>query len=495
MSKYSGYMDKVAKFDLTTGKLEDYPWSDKEKELYLGGKSMAAKILYDHLTGKEEALSEENVIVISTGPLTGTGAPSSGRFNISAISAKTGTVASANCGGTFGYYLKRAGYDALVLTGKCPEHSWLEIYNDTFTLRNADNEDVWGKRPADAEQQIRDLLDRDYGCRVKCGIVGIGTAGEELGENAGVFSRDRAEGSSGIGAVFGWKNLKAVAVSGNKHVVVSNEKKTTAWNKKGVSYLREHPITGEQLPKLGALSIVGTPALTDGGSTAPAAETAKGCLSCPIKCVHAVEINDDESNVPEKEPLALLCGGELSGFPAFLDNLGMRIDGGSPKAKADLSMLMEDLFEAIEATGQCPFTGYAIFPAVLFTDPKSPITVSFNKKVAKLGPVLSILNKHPQLLFFPLSVFHHDREMKYAVGMKMNLGKYLRCGERGYALERYMTTLFAGASETDGETTEVEAKDGADKLKKAYFAVRGWSKDGVPSEDALKKLGIRKGNQ
>ena len=158
-------------------------------------------------------------------------------------------------------------------------------------------------------------------------------------------------------------------------------------------------------------------------------------------------------------------------------------------------MLMEDLFEAIEATGQCPFTGYAIFPAVLFTDPKSPITVSFNKKVAKLGPVLSILNKHPQLLFFPLSVFHHDREMKYAVGMKMNLGKYLRCGERGYALERYMTTLFAGASETDGETTEVEAKDGADKLKKAYFAVRGWSKDGVPSEDALKKLGIRKGNQ
>lgn len=146
MSKYSGYMDKVAKFDLTTGKLEDYPWSDKEKELYLGGKSMAAKILYDHLTGKEEALSEENVIVISTGPLTGTGAPSSGRFNISAISAKTGTVASANCGGTFGYYLKRAGYDALVLTGKCPEHSWLEIYNDTFTLRNADNEDVWGKR-------------------------------------------------------------------------------------------------------------------------------------------------------------------------------------------------------------------------------------------------------------------------------------------------------------------------------------------------------------
>ena len=58
-----------------------------------------------------------------------------------------------------------------------------------------------------------------------------------------------------------------------------------------------------------------------------------------------------------------------------------------------------------------------------------------------------------------------------------------------------MTTLFAAQTENDGETTEVEAKDGADKLKKAYFAVRGWSKDGVPSEGALKKLGIMKGNQ
>ena len=112
MSKYSGYMDRVAKFDLTTGKLEDYPWSDKEKELYLGGKMMAAKILYDNLTGKEEAFSEENMIVISTGPLTGTGAPSSSRFNISTISPQTGIIASSNCGGNFGYYLKKAGYDA-----------------------------------------------------------------------------------------------------------------------------------------------------------------------------------------------------------------------------------------------------------------------------------------------------------------------------------------------------------------------------------------------
>ena len=81
-SKYKGYMGKVMLVDLTTETATEYPWSDEERELYLGGKIMAARILCDHLTGKEKPFSEENWIVISTGPLSGTGAPSSARFNI-----------------------------------------------------------------------------------------------------------------------------------------------------------------------------------------------------------------------------------------------------------------------------------------------------------------------------------------------------------------------------------------------------------------------------
>ena len=131
-------MDRVAKFDLSTGTLEDYPWSDEDKELYIGGKIMASKILFDNLTGKEEAFSEENIIVISTGPLTGTGTPSSCRFNISTISPQTGIVASSNCGGNFGLYLKKAGYDALILRGRCRSRRWLEIDNDRFTLHSAE---------------------------------------------------------------------------------------------------------------------------------------------------------------------------------------------------------------------------------------------------------------------------------------------------------------------------------------------------------------------
>ena len=155
-SKYSGYMGKVVRLDLTTREVSEYPWTDKERELFIGGKIMASKILMDHLTGKEKPYSEENWIVISTGPLTGTGAPSSARFNISALSPQTGIVASSNCGGSFGFHLKKAGYDALILSGKCPERSWLEIREDQFLFHSA--EDVWGLKTGEAQKLLKEKM-------------------------------------------------------------------------------------------------------------------------------------------------------------------------------------------------------------------------------------------------------------------------------------------------------------------------------------------------
>ena len=126
-TKYGGYMGKVMLLDLNERKAEEYPWTDEERRLYIGGKMMGAKILCDLFTGKEKPLSEENVLIISTGPLTGAGAPSSSRFNISTLSPQTGFITSSNCGGNFGYYLKKAGLDALIIRGKCSEHTWIDI--------------------------------------------------------------------------------------------------------------------------------------------------------------------------------------------------------------------------------------------------------------------------------------------------------------------------------------------------------------------------------
>lgn len=97
-----GYTGKIARINLSNSKVDDYPIKTKDRELFLGGKSLAAKIIYDSIEGKIEAFSEENLIVITTSPLTGSTSPCSSRFNISTISPLTGLLISSNCGGSFG---------------------------------------------------------------------------------------------------------------------------------------------------------------------------------------------------------------------------------------------------------------------------------------------------------------------------------------------------------------------------------------------------------
>ena len=195
---YSGYMGKVMLIDLSTQSVSEYPWTDKDRELFIGGKTMAAKILCDHFTGKETAYSEENLIVISTGPLTGTGAPSSSRFNLSTLSPQTGLITSSNCGGSFGYHLKRAGYDALIIRGKCAERSWIEIKNDKFTFHSA--EELWGTKVTECQERLEERVGHK-----RFGRLVIGPAGENLVRYSAVVSEERAAGRTGVGAVFGWK--------------------------------------------------------------------------------------------------------------------------------------------------------------------------------------------------------------------------------------------------------------------------------------------------
>ena len=160
-TNYGGYMGKVMLIDLSTGQIQEYPWSDRERRLFLGGKTMAAKILGDCLSPDVTPLSEENMLVISTGPFTGSGAPSSSRFNISTLSPLTGILTSSNCGGNFGYYLKKAGLDALIIRGKSPSPIWLEIQNETFTLHDAG--DLWGTMTGEAQTLLDAKLQETTG--------------------------------------------------------------------------------------------------------------------------------------------------------------------------------------------------------------------------------------------------------------------------------------------------------------------------------------------
>ncbi|MBR5261166.1 MAG: aldehyde:ferredoxin oxidoreductase, partial [Oscillospiraceae bacterium] len=135
-------LPKYVIFDLTTGKAEDYPISEKYFRDYIGGKCLGARLLLDLMPKNTDALAPEAVMIINTSPLNGTGAPSTSRYNMSFKNVMTGGVASSNCGGQFGTMLKRAGYDGLILKGKAEKPVTIEIIDGEFSVSDASH--LWG---------------------------------------------------------------------------------------------------------------------------------------------------------------------------------------------------------------------------------------------------------------------------------------------------------------------------------------------------------------
>ena len=231
MTNYCGYMGKVLLLDLSAKTSSEYPWTYRDRELYIGGKAMASKILFDNLTGRESPYDPENLIVIATGPLTGTGAPSSNRFDISTLSPLTGITTSSNCGGNFGHYLKKAGFDAMIIKGKCDALTWIEIENETITFHDATA--YAGMRTTEVQEAMQAELDAAAGKKVRGGMVAIGPAGENLVRYACVMSGERAAGRGGVGAVFGSKNIKGMTVTGTLMASVHDKDKTGEFHKSG----------------------------------------------------------------------------------------------------------------------------------------------------------------------------------------------------------------------------------------------------------------------
>ena len=637
-TKYGGYMGKVLKIDLTVQEVSEYPFSDRERELFIGGKTMAAKILGDHLKGTEKAFSKENLLVITTGPLTGSGAPSSSRFNISTLSPQTGYITSSNCGGNFGYYLKKAGLDGLILTGQCEKPTWIEIQNETVKFH--DGEGLWGMKTSETQKALDDQLRLGNGRVRKNGKICIGPAGENQVLYSCIVSNERVSGRGGTGAVMGWMNLKAVCASGNKEVPVYDKEKMVRHTQKWFKYLKKHPLTGSQMPKLGTAGLVSAMQMKHILSTknytygqyedfekVSGEELAekynivnKGCLTCPIRCARTVEVDGQHVKGPELETLVLLGGGILNndlpsilkwnyeldelgmdtiscantisyameanekglwdnglkfsetegisrlfediayrrgigdelaqgskrlsekyggkefaihakgmelaayeprkavglglgyatsnrggchlngGYLVILEGLGLSIDQTTYHGKADLTMLFQDLMEMISAAGQCLFTSYAFFPSPLMNHPNSWYTRAANKILPYCGSVVRIINKYPEIACFHLPVFHHTKGFEYTTGMKMTFGQYIRCGERGYNLEREVNRRFGVDANKDAlpkrlvktlqDPKNPDSKVPLEKLKKVYYHARGWDSNGLPTKKLLKKLKI-----
>ena len=323
-TSYGAYAGTVLKIDLTSRTVSDYPVSDEDRRLFLGGKILAARIMNDFIKGPMDPYGEENVIVVSSCPLNATGCPSSSRFNVSTVSPLTGLLTSSNCGGSFGCALKRAGYDALVITGKCDSFVWLDVTRDGVEFKDAEH--LRGKKTMDTQRSIGG----------KSSKLVIGPAGENLVRYACAVSDERAAGRGGVGAVMGSKNLKAITVTGTKNPAVYNEKALRKVKAKWTKRLKSHPLTGEQLPRLGTAALIAsmqqkrllaTKNFTDGRYEGYKSITGeelaekflirnKGCISCPIQCARVVEVNGKCVKGPEVEIMGLMGANILN------DNLG-----------------------------------------------------------------------------------------------------------------------------------------------------------------------------
>ncbi|MEW5760807.1 MAG: aldehyde ferredoxin oxidoreductase family protein [Candidatus Thermoplasmatota archaeon] len=210
----NGYAGTILRIDLTKFFIKKQPLTIDFARNYLGGTGFCAKILWDEIKERIDPLSEKNIIVFATGPITGTIFPPSGRYVISSLSPLTNIWCESHAGGFFGPELKYAGYDAVVISGKAKEPVYIFINDGNVSI--VDAKELWG---LDTFETTNKLLEKLGFARVAC----IGQAGENLVRYACIMNdKYRAAGRGGLGAVMGSKNLKAIAVRGKGSVKVAN---------------------------------------------------------------------------------------------------------------------------------------------------------------------------------------------------------------------------------------------------------------------------------
>jgi len=308
----------ILRVNLTSGKIAKEPLNVKNAHAYIGARGLAAKMLFDEVDPNIDALSPENKLFFAPGPLTGTFAPNVGRYDVVCKSPLTGAIAASNSGGSFGPELKYAGYDMVIFEGRSPSPVYLWIKNDQVELRDAAA--LWGKEVPETTDLIREATDEE--AKVAC----IGPAGEKLSRIASVMNEmGRAAGRSGVGAVMGSKNLKAIAVVGTGGVKIGNKEWFDEAQKDASAKIKAHPVGGAGLKAYGTdvlvniLNSVGSlPTRNFHEAYFPTADKVggeslaknnltrpRGCFSCIIECGRATKVTNPkyagEGEGPEYE--------------------------------------------------------------------------------------------------------------------------------------------------------------------------------------------------
>ena len=236
--------------NLSTGEVKVEEYDEELAKKWLGSRGLAIYFLLKEMDPKVDPLSPENKLLIMPGPLSGTSAPTGGRYNIVTKSPQTGFITMSNSGGYFGAELKFAGWDGIVVEGKADSPVYIYINDDQVEIRDASH--LWGKLVSETEETIK----KEIGSK-KLHITSIGPAGENLVKFAAVINDGhRAAGRAGVGAVMGSKNLKAIAVEGHKRVPIADKQKFMLTVREKINKLKNDPVAGGGLPNYGTAVLV-----------------------------------------------------------------------------------------------------------------------------------------------------------------------------------------------------------------------------------------------
>lgn len=312
-----GYMGKILRVNLSTGKVSEEPLNEQLAKNFIGARGYAAKIIFDEVNPKADPLGPENKLIFATGPLTLTPSPTGARYDVVTKSPLNNTIAASNSGGFWGPELKKAGYDMIIVEGKAQKPVYLWVTEDKVEIKDAAH--LIGKDTSETTDTIIEGLGGDKQIKVAC----IGPAGENLVKFACVINdKARAAGRTGVGAVMGSKNLKAIAVRGHKKAPIAKEDKFKEVLKVAMDKIKTNGVTSQGLPKYGTMvlnHIIDEHGLyptrnfqtsvfegVDKVSGEKLAETYlvrnKACYGCPIGCGRVTKLpNVEEGEGPEYE--------------------------------------------------------------------------------------------------------------------------------------------------------------------------------------------------
>lgn len=321
---------KILRVNLTTGTCTSEPLNMEWAQKYLGQRGLASKYLTEEIDPKCDPLGPDNKLIFATGPLTGTCASTGGRYSVITKGPLTGAIACSNSGGYFGAELKFAGWDMIIFEGKSPKPVYLSVIDDNASLRDA--ADLWGKSVWDTDAAIKS---KHQDPMMHVSAIGIS------GENGVLYAcivndLHRAAGRSGVGAVMGSKNLKAVAVRGTGGVKVKDFATFMTATDKAKKVLADNAVTGQGLPTYGTQVLMnvineagalptrnsrdvqfeGAHDISAEAMAEPSGKDGKpnllanqACFSCTIACGRISKVNEEHYTVQNKPEYWHASGG------------------------------------------------------------------------------------------------------------------------------------------------------------------------------------------